>query len=190
MITSVLLAKVDPLNLDRRGFVLRKLEWAKKRKQIKEMLDSGNYTLQAVANKFHCTRENIRSLYKKITNSPSTARKTKMALARLSKRKEEKNQVKLICESCLQPVKRIESPRSTRFCPRCRIKWEKYDFDVVLQCGSCGRDFHPHKVFKYQTRKTNNGYCSRFCYFNKRFPTKRLVSHWFYFWEVLQLDYG
>lgn len=160
-------------------------------KKISQMLDSGDYTLQAVGNIFGKSRERIRQIYKQETGyayGSKFAKKQKTIKKQLEKERLEK--INFYCKACKKPVTKKNGKYLHKFCAECRAIQKKFDDPTTTAiCLNCGNSFHParnwrrlessclfdsFKCFQEFLRK-NNIWTNNFRWFMKENNLKRII---------------
>lgn len=129
-------------------------------KEIVKFVESGQYTLQQVADKYNLSRERIRQIYKretkKSTQNYRNQKKTKSLQEREEKRKIREQQVKFLCQGCKTPVFNIEGVRLKIFCSKCsQLNYEQREVGITVTCDGCGEKFHPYKGRRYINLKSH-----------------------------------
>lgn len=140
--------------------------------EIVRLLNTGDYTLQAVGDIYNLSRERIRQIYKRETGTPYN-RKYGQKRVRLKEQKkiESLKLIKFNCKGCGKAVTREEARYNLSYCPDCHYLWKvkRRDPKENRICLNCGVTFHPlrnwksvgisrfHSVKCYQDFMRNNG---------------------------------
>ena len=120
--------------------------------QIVSMLDTGDYTLEAVGKVVGLTRERVRQIYKRQTgNSYGRKYGLKRVELRKEKFKESLKEFKFNCKGCKKPVTKGEASHKSQFCIACHNIWaiDNRDPKVTKVCIGCGIKFNPLRNWKF-----------------------------------------
>jgi len=138
----------------------------KDNKEIVELMNTGEYTLQQIGDRYRVTRERIRQIYKEATGKGVNSFRKQRTLA---KREIWLNEIAFICKGCTFPIKRKDRKRGQRnFCSKCRHIQvvEQRDPRVLHSCVWCPGKFHPYRNIKYTYFKNRNLFCNQKCYWD------------------------
>ncbi len=137
----------------------------KRNKEIAKMLETGNFTLQQVGEKYGISRERVRQLYRTCRKKPyTTVLKKQKKLRKREKeteRETRKQTVSFYCRDCNQPVPLSEPHYHQKIiCRSCYLKYKKElrEWRITKICKQCGKTFHPY------ANNTQQFLCSNACY--------------------------
>jgi len=138
--------------------------------KIVNLLDSGDYTLQDIANLFPpLTRERVRQIYKTTANQPYASKHGKKQrivkeLLQIQKLKTPRFR----CRGCGKIVTYEESKHRWRYCLKCYniSEVEQRTPYIYLQCLGCNKKFHPYR--NWQQVKAATLFHSMDCYIKYR----------------------
>jgi CRISPR/Cas system CSM-associated protein Csm2 small subunit len=136
-----------------------------------KMYDSGEYTLQAIASKYHISRERVRQIYKRITGKPSDIYRATQRYEKITAKEKHDKKIKFHCALCHTPVTYGEKSKRL-YCGECRATMliSQRDATRTSICKACGASFHPFRYLSGNTKAKGVGlFCSMACYRAKVF---------------------
>jgi hypothetical protein len=138
--------------------------------KIVSMLDSGNYTLQDVANLFGISsRERARQIYVATANQPYAYKHgKKQKILKELKHLEKMKEIKYQCRGCGKLVTYGQSAQKSRYCSACShiSEVERRIPYIYLQCLGCSKKFHPYR--NWQLTRAVSLFHSIDCYIKYR----------------------
>lgn len=137
----------------------------KRNREMATMLETGNFTLQQVGEKYNISRERVRQLYRVIAKKPYTTllakRRRIQRRIKIIEEETRKNTVSFYCRDCNQPVPLSEAHYHQKIiCRNCYQKYQRElrSWRITRSCKQCGKTFHPY------TSNTQQFLCSNACY--------------------------
>jgi Zn finger protein HypA/HybF involved in hydrogenase expression len=139
-------------------------------RKLIEMLDTGDYSLQDVADKFEISRQRVHEIYTRETGSDGfNVRRKKSRKKNAMKNYLERFEFAFYCKGCGRAVRkgwtkaRHYNATRTKYCPWCHaITKKKRDPRITFTCAYCAKEFHP--FYNWMSTEGYPRFCSRECY--------------------------
>ena len=134
--------------------------------ELVRLVDTGDFTLKEIGNKFGITKERVRQRYKISTGKPCRIRIKKIIEARNKLKNEHLEEIAFYCNNCHLPIKFKDKKRKSKYCKECGILNKKKGIclSLLLKCDNCGKEYNPNRS-SIVANKFKHHFCTRKCYF-------------------------